>query len=83
MASTRAISFLYSSDPRQSALGDAAAPARLPASANTSSLGAFPTRNFSASVTRMGLGPAFVSATPAFAIVPPETVSCTATAAVA
>ena len=64
VASTRAISRLYSTEPRRSALGDAAFAARCAASARLAASGRLPVRNFSASAALIGVGPTLVSARP-------------------
>ena len=68
--STRAISRLYSTDPRRSADGDVACPASFAASAMVFASGFFFCRNFSASTARIAVGPAAVSAMPARSTVP-------------
>jgi len=83
-ASTRAISRLYSTEPRRSAVGDAASAARRAASAMLSSVALRPFKNSSAAVERSGIGPAFVSASPTCVNPPlPSSVTCAAAAAVA
>src|SRR5437899_580387 len=69
--STRAISFLYSTEPRRSAPGLAAAPARRPASANAASSAFLPARYASAAVALTGVGPTLVSPIPARSTAPP------------
>src|SRR5437899_11440440 len=82
-ASTRAIPRLYSTDPRRSAVGDAASAARRAASAMAASLTLFPIRASSAAEARAGTGPALVSAIPTCAKVPaPSSVTWAAAAAV-
>src|SRR5712691_4574268 len=81
---TRAISFLYSTEPRRSALGELFAPAILAASAIVFSSGFLPARYFAASAASTGVRPAFVRAMPARTTAPfPSRVSCTAAAATA
>src|SRR5262249_5071342 len=81
---TRAISVLYSTDPRRSASGDAALAASRAASASVPASGLLPRRNCSASAARTGVGPAFVRPMPARSISPPlPSVTCAADAAVA
>src|SRR6266404_6165622 len=63
-ASTRAISRLYSTDPRRSAVGDAASAALRAASAMFASVARLPVRKSSAAVARCGTGAALVSASP-------------------
>src|SRR5712671_1013154 len=63
-ASTRAISRLYSTDPRRSAVGDAASAALRAASAMLASFALLPMRKSSAAVARRGTGLALVSASP-------------------
>src|SRR6267142_567386 len=83
-ASTRPISRLYSTEPRRSALGDAAAAALRAASAMLASLARRPVRNVSASAARAGTGPALVSARPTRSNAPlPSSVTWAAAAAVA
>src|SRR5207253_10930071 len=83
-ASTRAISRLYSTVPRRSAVGAAASAARRAASAMLASLGLFPIRTPSAAAARAGTGPALVRARPTCAKLPvPSSVTCAAAAAVA
>src|SRR5437870_13357240 len=64
-ASTRAISRLYSTVPRRSAVGAAASAARRAASAMLVSAAPFPSRQSSAGVERTRTGPAFLRARPA------------------
>src|SRR5215470_1759057 len=81
---TRAISFLYSIDPRRSALGAHFAAASRAASAIVFSSGIFPTRNRAASTASRGVGPALVSAIAARSTAPlASSVRCTAAAAAA
>src|SRR2546426_5168853 len=83
-ASTRAISRLYSTDPRRSAVGDAASPAPRAASAMAASFTPFSIRASSAAPARPRTGPALVSAIPTCAKVPaPSSVTWAAAAAVA
>src|SRR5258706_4037773 len=81
---TRAISFLYSTVPRRSPLGELFTAASRAASAMVFSSGIFPTRYFAASTASMGVSPAFVRPMPARSTAPffPR-VSCTAAAATA
>src|SRR5207237_8105878 len=82
-ASTRAISRLYSTDPRRSAVGDAASAARRAASAMRASSARFPRRTSSAAEARTGTGPALVRARPTCAKWPaPSSVTWAAAAAV-
>src|SRR3954462_8325549 len=62
---TRAISFLYSTAPRRSALASAASPASRAASAMAAPSGFLPVRCLSAAVALMGTGPTFVRPIPA------------------
>src|SRR5512135_1245953 len=81
---TRAISRLYSTEPRRSAEGFVALAARRPASWSVASSGFLPARNFSASTALMGVGPALVRPMPAFSMVPfAASVTCAAAPAVA
>src|SRR5512143_1448762 len=81
---TRAISRLYSTEPRRSAEGFVALAASRPASWSVASSGFLPARNFSASTALMGVGPALVSAMPALSMVPfAASVTCAAAPAVA
>src|SRR5258706_15524060 len=81
---TRAISFLYSTVPRRSALGELLTAASRAASARVFASGIFPMRYFAASTASTGVSPAFVRPMPARSIAPffPR-VSCTAAAATA
>src|SRR5260370_27185796 len=63
-ASTRAISRLYSTEPRRSALGEHASPASRAASAMAVSEGRLLWRKSCAAWQRMGVGPPLVSASP-------------------
>src|SRR5262245_17522015 len=68
---TRAISFLYSTEPRRSAEGEAASAARREASAMAAASPFLPLRNCSAAAARTGVGPAFVRPIPTLSISPP------------
>ena len=56
---------LYSTDPRRSAVGEAACAASSPASRKTASSGRLPRRKRSDSPARSGVGPALVRPIPA------------------
>src|SRR5262249_8758833 len=81
---TRAISFLYSTEPRRSADGDVACAASFEAAAIASASGFLPFNNCSAAVALIGVGPTLVRTIPTFSIVPlAPSVTCAAAAAVA
>src|SRR5215468_6545488 len=81
---TRAISFLYSTEPRRSALGAVFAAASRAASAIAFASGILPTSERAASTASTGVGPALVSAIAARSTAPlASSVSCTAAAAAA
>src|SRR5882762_9814158 len=81
---TRAISRLYSTEPRRSALGELFTAASRATSANSFSSGALPASSRAASVSSSGVGPALVNAIAAFSIAPlASSVNCTAAAALA
>src|SRR5262245_12342095 len=82
--STRAISRLYSTEPRRSAPGALFAAAIFAASPIVLSSGTLPARNFAASPASTGVTPALVRAIPARSTAPlPSRVNCTAAAATA
>src|SRR5712692_4436179 len=81
---TRAISFLYSTEPRRSAEGELFAAAIFAASAIVFSSGILPVRNFAASPASTGVRPALVRPMAARSIAPfAFSVNCTAAAATA
>src|SRR5258708_41170 len=81
---TRAISFLYSTEPRRSAEGELFAAAIFAASAIVLSSGILPARYFAASAASTGVSPALVRPMAARSIAPSAfSVSCTAAAATA
>src|SRR5262249_31047240 len=81
---TRAISRLYSTEPRRSALGALASAASRPASAITASSGFLPARYAMAAVASTGVRPALVNPIPARSMLPfASSVTCTAAAAAA
>src|SRR5215468_4885141 len=78
-AITRAISRLYSTEPRRSALGVAACAARRAASASLAPSGCLPVRCRSAATAWTGAGPTLVSASPTRSIAPfAASVTCAA-----
>src|SRR5579883_818605 len=81
--SVRTTPRLYSAGPRKSEVGSAASPARRAASRMVCSSNCLPTRNCSASVGRIALGPTLVSPSPTCVQVCPCSVTCAPTAAMA
>src|SRR5438128_9037403 len=83
-ASTRAISRLYSTEPRRSAVGELACAALRAASPSAAASGFLPISRLSASAARTGTGPALVSASAARTLSPLDpSVTWAAAAAVA
>ena len=80
----RAISRLYSTEPRRSGVGEQASAASRAASAMTASAGRLPTSASSASRERTGVGATLVRASPTWSNAPfVPSVTCAAAAAVA